>query len=167
MTDELPDQARRYIERWDMEPHPEGGYFCRSYESDLTLSGTDLPDRFSGERRAGSSILYLLTASEPSRFHRLSADEMWHFYEGDPVTIHMLSEAGHQTEKLGSPTDSTLTPQLMIPHNTWFGAEVETGYALVGCTVWPEFRFDDYREASASELRTSFPDHGKLIDRLT
>jgi predicted cupin superfamily sugar epimerase len=168
LNSDLPQQARDYIDRWGMESHPEGGYYNRVYESELTVPESALPDRFSDPRQAGSVIYYLLTENQPSRFHRLAADEMWHFYDGSPVTIHCLAEGdGYRRKRLGPPTDPSVDPQSLIPHGTWFAAEVPSDYALVGCTVWPEFRFDDYREGVASQLTETFPAHEELIDRLT
>ena len=44
------------VERWRLEPHPEGGYFRETYRSGLRT----VPDGWPGERALATAILYLL-----------------------------------------------------------------------------------------------------------
>ena len=77
--------AEEIIDRFSLEPHPEGGWFRRTYES------KELIESPNGFRPAGTSILYLLKKGEVSQLHRLDADETWYFHQGAPLHIHMFS----------------------------------------------------------------------------
>ncbi|MGB9361426.1 MAG: cupin domain-containing protein [Candidatus Sulfotelmatobacter sp.] len=41
------------------------------------------------------------------------------------------------------------------------------GFALVGCTVAPGFDFEDFEMAKREELVRAYPEHRKVIERLT
>ena len=56
------------IRRLALEPHVEGGYYRRVYESEVRL-----PEG----ARSASAIYYLLGAEECSRLHRVGRDELW------------------------------------------------------------------------------------------
>lgn len=160
------DKASELIQEHRLEPHPEGGYYRRTYESDVSVPAGDLPYHYNGSRKLGSSIIFLLPATETSRLHRLKGDEMWHFYSGTQLTLHVFdSDDGYQ--KLLLDNDSEGNPQQLIGGGKWFGATVETGYVLAGCTVWPEFQFEDFELADKERMIEQFPEHGDLITRLT
>lgn len=162
----MNDEARALIERYNLEPHPEGGYYRRTYESDVVCPAERLPDRFEESRRSGSAILYLLPGDEVSRFHRLPSDETWHFYEGGPIRLHVLTTEGdHRVHRLGREEDMDF--QVTISANQWFGAEPVSGYSFVGCTVSPEFRFEDLELANREQLLESYPEAEPVIRRLT
>ena len=52
---ELPD----WVQRLDLAPHPEGGWFRETWRSDLTLAESVLPPDYNGSRSAGTAILCL------------------------------------------------------------------------------------------------------------
>lgn len=164
----MHDRARELIDRLDLEAHPEGGYYRRTYESGETIPSDVLPAGYESPRRLGSSILFLLPAEEVSRLHRLRGDEMWHFYEGASLDIHVFGgEEGYRTLRLGSDLRAGEFPQHVVRGGHWFGATVPEEYALVGCTVWPEFRFEDFEMADRAELLRQYPDQQSVIERLT
>ncbi|MFB6356049.1 MAG: cupin domain-containing protein [bacterium] len=153
------ENYEHWVEKLELEPHPEGGYYKRTYTSDTKLQ--------SG-RACSSAIIYLLHSGEKSRLHRLGSDEMWHFYGGESLTIHQFCEKErYQRRTLGQKFKQNQTPQVLIPSGNWFGATVDTGFSLVGCTVTPSFHFDDFELADEDELKKKFPEHKKIIDRLT
>lgn len=163
----IDPQAQQLIEQYDLDPHPEGGYYRRIYESKLEVH-RPIPDGSGSETlRAGSSIYHLLPSDEVSKIHRLRSDEVWHFCHGHPITLHCFSEAKKPEKITLSKEASTDQFQYTVSAGTWFGATVEQGYALVGCTVFPEFRFEDFELADSSTLKRQFPDHHQLIDQLT
>lgn len=105
-----------------------------------------------------------------SRFHRIDADEMWHFYEGNALIVHMIDPNGNYSfKRIGNNPDKGDVFQAVVPAGCWFGAEVSGGgkYSLVGCTVAPGFEFSGFELANRDKLLNEFPDHTKVINRLT
>lgn len=160
----MDDVVEDLVGRLDLKPHPEGGYYQRTYESD-ELSGEGADGESS--RRMGSAILYLLPASEVSRLHRLDADELWCYHWGSPLTLHRLNDEGYRTDRLGPSLENGEHPQITIPAGEWFGATVEAGYTLVSCVVVPEFDFEHYELANADDLKEKFPNQTEIIETLT
>lgn len=163
----MRESYERLIERFDLEPHPEGGYYRRTYESEGKISANALPEEYESSRRVGSSILYLLPSTEVSRLHRLDGDEMWHFYRGSSLTLHVFGDEGYRTHRLGDDYEAGESPQYVVQGGNWFGATVAEGYAFVGCTVWPEFQFEDFEMADRTRLLEEYPEKKRVIERLT
>jgi uncharacterized protein len=112
----------------------------------------------------------MLEGGQYSAFHRIAADEMWHFYAGDPLIVYEIDEAGMLTEHLlgGNP----LVGQdhfCVIKGGNWFASRLaDLGeYAVVGCTVAPGFDFADFELATRKNLVTKFPQHRSLIESLS
>ena len=161
--------ASEIIQRLKLIPHPEGGFYRETYRSELFIEEGVFPE-FRGGRHCSTSIYYMLTSESFSSFHRIRQDEIWHFYTGDPVLIHMLTDTGSlQTLRLGNDLKNGALPQQMVPANTWFAAELEPelGFSLVGCTVAPGFDFKDFEMGRRDDLIQEFPDQAELIGRLT
>jgi len=167
----MPDRDAKYwIERLHLEAHPEGGYFRQAYRSDVIIAREALPMRFGGDRSASTGILFLLEEEDFSAFHRLHSDEMWHFYEGASLVVHVIDSAGaHSKIYLGRDAEKGQVYQAVVTAGSWFAAEVadRKSYALVGCTVAPGFDFEDFELATQLELASAYPEHRELIERLT
>lgn len=162
--------SQYWIRKLKLQKHPEGGYFSEVYRSGEEIKKEHLPARYSGARNHSTSIYFLLTNDEFSAFHRIKSDETWHFYSGQPVTIHMIDEKGsYATVKIGSNHDNEEVFQFTIPHSTWFAASVEEpdSYVLVGCTVAPGFHFDDFELGKREELVKMFPECKEMIRKFT
>jgi predicted cupin superfamily sugar epimerase len=147
--------AQEWIIELGLEPHPEGGWFRRTYTSELLVNET---------RPAMTSIYYLLEGGDFSALHRLTLDEQWHFYVGAPLTLHVLNPAGEYTQTRLGPAGPF---QTTVPAGHFFGATVESDYALVGCTVAPGFDYADFEMPSRQSLLQNYPRHMALIHRLT
>ncbi len=159
--------ANEWIEKLELLPHPEGGWFCEVYRSHEYIMQDALPERFGGARVFSTAIYFLLNAGEISRLHRIRQDEVWHFYDGDPLLLHQIDPEGTHTEQLVGNSGEAL-PLAVVPAGNFFGAEVSgNGYSLVGCTVAPGFDFADFEMPSRDELYQQFPQHGELIQKLT
>lgn len=162
--------AARWIAALGLVPHPEGGCFHESWRAPESVDATALPARFAGARHLGTAIYYLLGAGEHSQLHRLRADEVWHFYAGGPLHLHVLDPAGgYRRLDLGLDVAAGERPQWVVPHGSWFGAEPGPGaaYALVGCTVAPGFEYTDFELGGRAALLASHPGQRELIERLT
>ena len=157
------------IRHLELEPHPEGGYFREVYRSDERLPRHVLPERYHGDRVFATSIYFLLPGRQVSRLHRLCSDEVWHFYEGNGVRIHVFDDHDRYRElRLGADHTRSESYQVVVPGQTWFGAHLtdETSFALAGCTVAPGFEYSDFTMANAEALLSRFPDHQAVIRRL-
>lgn len=161
---------RTLIERLNLLPHPEGGYYRRNWQSQMTGVAKDATGKIvHAERSIGSSILYLLPSREVCAWHRIACDEMWHYYHGSSLRIHLLHNTGEHLEfVLGMNLAKGELPQYIIPRNTWFCAEVidEEAYSFCGCTLWPSFSYADFELAELHKLLDDFPAHKELISRI-
>ena len=165
-----PQGARYWIEKLKLEPHPEGGYFRQTYRSELVIPASILPPAFGGARAASTAIYFLLESKNFSALHRLRSDEMWHFYAGSALRVHVIDPGGeYNLISLGTDPNADHTPQAVVRAGCWFGSHVGDwkSWALVGCTVAPGFDFLDFELAKRADLRASFPQHGEIIRKLT
>ena len=164
------DNIDNIIDKLDLQPHPEGGYFKETYRSRLILSKKGIPPDFEGDRNACTAIYFLLTSDNFSAFHRIKQDEIWHFYSGSPISLHILTEDGnYEKQMIGSNLEKGEIPQFVVHGGDWFASEVEdpNSYALAGCTVSPGFDFADFEMASQESLIKLYPAHHKIISKLT
>ena len=163
--------ATYWIEKYNLLPHPEGGYYAETYRSSESVDKGALPERFTGNRSFSTGIYFLLGKENFSAFHRIKSDEMWHFYAGEGLDIFVIYPESGQLEiiKLGSNPDNGETFQAVVPAGTWFGSRPAAGsdYCLVGCTVAPGFDFEDFEMADREILTDLFPQHKKMIQELT
>jgi predicted cupin superfamily sugar epimerase len=141
----------------------EGGFFRQVYRSSDTL--TALPARYSGPRCASTSIYYLLKSGQCSRLHRLKSDEIWHFYAGSRLTLHIIEPGGRYTTSVLGPGAF----QIVARAGDWFGATVNDpdSYSLVGCTVAPGFDIADHEMGDRAALQREYPQHHAIIEKLT
>ena len=161
-----PDEIKSLLK---LEPHPvEGGFFRRTYTSALTM------ETERGTRAAGTAIYYLLEPGTFSEMHRLSSDEIFHFYLGEPVEMLQLHpDGGSAVFTLGQDLLNGQHMQLTVPAGVWQGTRLlddsKAGgkMALLGCTVTPGFEFADFELGKRAELTETFPQHAKLIKELT
>ena len=118
-------EAREWIDRLHLRKHPEGGYYRETYRSEERIAREHLPERFSGERAYSTAIYFLLERDDFSALHRLKQDEVWHFYEGAPLTVHVLSpDGGYSAIRLGRRLDAGELPQAVVKAGSFFGASV-------------------------------------------
>ncbi|MEM9341048.1 MAG: cupin domain-containing protein [Bacteroidota bacterium] len=157
-------------EKLALSPHPEGGFYKETYRSKETIDENCLPPAYTGSRDFATSIYFLLTSDSFSAFHKISQDEVWHFYEGSPVELHIISLDGkHKKQIIGPNISEGEVYQLVVPQNNWFASKVmePESYSLVGCTAAPGFDFADFTMAERNELTDQFPHHEKIITAFT
>lgn len=158
------------IHQLELKPHPEGGFYKEIYQSEDFVEESCLPEKFNAKRRFCTSIYYLLSAGDFSAFHRIKSDELWHYYAGGSIILHLLDvEKGYQKKILGNQLDSNGSFQVIVPANAWFAAELLEGdlFSLAGCTVSPGFDFNDFELADKTKLLLEFPGHTDLINRFS
>ena len=123
-------EADSLISKFNMISHPEGGYYAVNFKNDN-----------------GSQIYYLLKKNEKSHWHRLTKNEILHFYSGDPLEVFTSSDGvDYELFSLGLDDDYIYT----VKANTWFAMRSAGSYSLIGCTVAPAFDFNDFELAPAT-----------------
>lgn len=158
-------RAKELIQQFNLSKHPEGGYFREVYRSknNCTIGP-------SGDVKSWlTDIYFLLTGNDISRFHRVKHDEIWHFYEGDPLVlteIYPVSMEIH-TITIGQPGPS-LNYKHCVKGSTWQSAYTIGEYSFVGCTVGPGFEFVDFEMlANNNTIKTTilskYPELEKFI----
>ena len=166
-------QIHQLVDTYSLEPHPEGGFYKELYRSEQTISSAALHQAFEGDRNYCTSIYFLLTSANFSGFHRIKQDEVWHFYAGHPLTVHVIYANGlYEAHVVGFDLKKGLAPQLVVPAGAWFASSVnvsnaEDAYSFVGCTVAPGFDFRDFELANRDELIAAYPQHEEIITKLT
>jgi predicted cupin superfamily sugar epimerase len=132
-------QADRIIALLNLTPHPEGGHYRETFKD----GGPPPAGRDGGDRAASTAIYFLLKKDEVSRWHRIDAAEVWHFYLGAPLELKI----GRHTYVLGPNIDEAEAPQIVVPPGEWQSARSLGDYSLVGCTVAPGFDFAHFELA--------------------
>jgi predicted cupin superfamily sugar epimerase len=129
-------------EALDLEPHPEGGWYRRTWASPVPVT---LPD---GRVRPTATLIhFLLPAGESSAWHRVSSDEQWIAQQG-AVTLELAgagaSPDGPEARVVGLDLAAGELPQLLVPSGVWQRTVPSAHDALVSCMVSPGFDFDDF-----------------------
>jgi len=166
----MSPQAQKYIEKLQLKPHPEGGYYKEIYRAGEIILPENLPKRYKSSRNFSTSIYFLLEGNQVSNFHKLKSDEQWHCYDGSSIVLYVIGEDGNLSKiLLGRNIEKGESLQTVIKHNSWFAAELsdKTSFALIGCTVAPGFDFNDFELGKRDKLIDAFPQLRELIFRLT
>jgi predicted cupin superfamily sugar epimerase len=126
----------------DLQPHPEGGWYRRTWQSDERVTTRD------GRDRATATLIhFLLPAGESSAWHRVSSDEIWLAHTGT-VTLELGGNGPEPipsvAELLGVDIAAGEHPHLVVPAGVWQRTIPSDGDALVSCVVSPGFDFDDF-----------------------
>ncbi len=162
--------SEKLINKLRLIPHPEGGFFKEVYRSEEVLDSVALPKRYEGSRNFSTSIYYLLNSKDFSAFHKLLSDEIWHFYFGSSLVVHIFNRNDEYKKViLGTDFEKDETPQLVIKKGSIFAAEIKdkNSFSLIGCTVAPGFDFKDFELCQKEKLMENYPDFTELIKRLT
>lgn len=168
--EETPVHARaaHLIHALGLVPHPEGGYYGEVHRSELLVRPTD--DR--PERSALTTIYFLLTGAQVSLWHRVRSDEVWHFYEGDPLQLACADPAfASVTRVVLGPAGQRSLPVAVVAADHWQAARSTGAFTLVGCTVGPGFDFADFELLDASSALASsalerHPEIAEFLPRL-
>lgn len=124
-----------------LEPHPEGGYYRRTFTA---------PDSV-GDRPAVTLIYFFLPAGDTSAWHMVKSDEMWLWH--GPGALQL--QCGGNGEQPEAGEILVLGPQgacqILIPAGTWQRTLPGTSDVLVSCMVTPGFDFADFRLAVTSD----------------
>jgi hypothetical protein len=134
-------RAAHLVTSLGLVPHPEGGWFREIYRAGAEVRPAD----GRGPRPALTTIYFLLAGGQVSRWHRVASDEVWHYYEGDPIEIFTADAAFENvTRHELAPAGETGRPVHVVPPRVWQAARSTGAYTLVGCTVGPGFDLADF-----------------------
>ncbi|AIQ43359.1 cupin domain-containing protein [Paenibacillus sp. FSL R7-0297] len=138
------------VETLGLQPHVEGGWYKRLWNSSFEIPKETLGGSYSGPRASASSIYFLLHADETSDWHTVLSSEIWLYHSGSPIVLS-LGGSGEQPENvteviLGLDIAAGQQPQVVIPAGVWQAARpLGEEPVLVSCIVSPEFHFDDFK----------------------
>ncbi|MDI7862593.1 cupin domain-containing protein [Rhizobiaceae bacterium n13] len=128
---------KEIIKALDMKRHPEGGWYSETFRD---------PD--GGVRGHSTAIYYLLEHGERSHWHRVrDAAEVWHYYAGAPLALHLSDGRDVKRLTLGPNVLDGERPQAVVPANCWQSARSSGDFTLVGCTVAPGFQYISFEMA--------------------
>lgn len=154
----------------DLKPLPiEGGWFRETYRTQERIPAGLLIGK-NPQRALATAIYYLLAPDTISAMHRLSGDEVYHFYLGDPVELLMLGASGDSRRiLLGHDLEHGEVVQFVVPGRTWQGSRLLSGgsFALLGTTMSPGFSPEDFEPGHCGELVRLCPKQAELIKALT
>ena len=131
--------AAEVVQLLRLQPHPEYGHYRETFRDQLTVAGG---------RSASTAIYFLLRAGERSRWHRVDAAEVWHWYAGAPLQLRIADGSASTSVRLGSDLAIGERPQAVVPARAWQNAESLGSWTLVGCTVAPGFEFAGFELAA-------------------
>lgn len=161
----MSDRADELIRELGLAPHPEGSFYRELFRSRRMVRTDD----GRSERWAVTTIYYLMRGTDVNPWHRVASDEIWHWYEGAPMELHLLDPqlTRSRMEGLG-PVGEGQHPVRVVPAGCWQAVRCLGEYTLAGCTVAPGFEFSDFRlmrdmPELAARLPQAFPDLTKFL----
>lgn len=149
-------EVKQLIDRLELSPHPEGGWYRETWRSDVVLPRAALPGNYDGDRRALTSILFLLPGGTQSRWHRVLSEELWLHHRGDDLCLSISksnpdSSARDEVSRRIVGQGANADFQAVVPPGHWQEARAlpgPAGFVLVGCVVAPGFEFADFEMLS-------------------
>ena len=143
------------VQQLELQAHPEGGYYRETYRS------SELVNTQMHARSAVTAIYYLLEQGQHSAWHRVSSDEIWHFYQGDDLELICMSPdlSDIQHMRLGADQER----HAVIPAHYWQAARPLGNYSLMGCTVSPGFEFADFLLLREHPIRTKLAEDWQAL----
>lgn len=159
------------IEKFQLQPLPvEGGLFRRHYQAQELIPLHALPAHYTKPKLFGSAICYMHTSQTRSLLHKLKTDEIYHFYNGDPVALVLLSPDGeNDVVTLGQDYAAGHVPFFVVPRGVWQGSCLVPGgaWALMGATLAPAYDEEDFALGDRDTLSEQYPAAQEWIARLT
>lgn len=138
-----------------LAPHPEGGFYRETFRDAGPAPATAISAAMSGaatspsasDRAVSTAIFFLLPEGVLSRWHRVDAAEVWHWYAGAPLVLSVAAGEAVRDIALGVDLAAGQRPQAVVPPLAWQQARSLGAWTLVGCTVAPGFLFDRFEIA--------------------
>ncbi len=149
------------IDKYKLIPHPEGGYYSEFYRSKQPV----ISPAVNNNRKSVTHIYFLLLEGQVSFFHKVVHDEIWNFYEGNPIKLLKYNGLKVEEDIIGSGCENYVS---IVEGGVYQAAESTGAYSLVGCTVAPGFEFEDFsflrdQHELKEKFIKEFPDYMKFI----
>jgi predicted cupin superfamily sugar epimerase len=156
-------RLQEIISYFGMKPLPvEGTYFINTYISDAqTAEG--------GPAGTAGLGLYVSDPVSASTAHVLEFDEVWHFYEGDPIALYEFhSDGTARTITLGRDLAAGQVMQHTIKAGVIQAGEVKPGgdWSLFACTMSPGFTGTCFQGITKSQMRGKYAGYEEIIERI-
>ena len=156
-------EVKALIDHFKLTSLPiEGTLFTSTYRSQQEF----------GDGKPFGTAIIALYCDEPysvSLFHKLSADEIWHFYGGDPLRLVLLYPDGSSRDVImGNDPLCGQHVQFVIPAGVWQAGHMLAGgkYSLFGCTMAPGFTDDMFEGGTRDQLIDIYPQRAGDINML-
>ena len=140
----------------------EGGYFRRTYESDLHIRGDG------SSRKLLTSIYYMLTTDSPIGYlHRNKSDIIHYHHLGSSIKYIIVTPDGEMEEKILGPNIANgELPQLIVKGGYWKASQLCSGeYGLISEAVSPGFDYQDNEMASREVISLVNPELMSRLDQ--
>jgi hypothetical protein len=147
------NRVEEIIKALQLEKHCEGGYYHRTYCSNLQCKSV------SGKPRNTMSSIYYLVTSE-SKFSALAVNEsdlILYHHQGDPMKIIFFDPSSQAiySRVLGQDIEKRQTPQVVCPGGIWKAYDLMGGqYCLASEAVSPSFEYEDMKLITMEDLET-------------
>jgi predicted cupin superfamily sugar epimerase len=156
--------VKQIVESLDLEPHPEGGYFRRTYASKtIAPIGPNQSDR-----PTLTCIYYLLTHDSPIGHLHVNRSDIVHFFQGgSPINYTLVSPQGElETVILGTDIAAGQKLQFTVPGGWWKASQLIKGdYGLISEAVSPGFAFEDMAFVTEDDIVSRFPELNNRLNR--
>ena len=128
--------ARDIIDKLNLQPHPEGGWYRETWRGAPLTNG----------RETATAIHFLLEAGQHSHWHKVDAAEVWAWHAGDPLVLARAPDAATPASQivLGGDVLAWQHPHAVVEPDHWQAAWPQPGdhgFTLISCVVAPAFRF--------------------------
>ena len=134
---------QKIIDILGLTEHKEGGYFVRTYESDLKVKFNEAES----ERHSLTSIYYLLTDDSPvGCLHKNRSDIVHYYHTGGAIKYSILHPDGRLEETImGDKLEQGQVLQLFVKGGCWKASQlIEGEYGLISEAVTPGFEYQDH-----------------------
>ena len=140
------------IAELNLEPlEPEGGWWSQSH---IDANGT--------------GIHYLLTQDQCSLLHQLPGPEIYFYQLGAPLDLLVLHPDGASERVLiGPDLQAGHHLQFVVPGGCFQGSSSTGEWTLVGTSMAPPFRMEDYVPGQRQDLVERYPEVADRIRELT
>lgn len=159
---DIHPKVQKLIEQFQFDTLPiEGTLYKSTYVASQKLENGPIGTAMIG--------MYSHSPKSISTFHRLTLDEVWHFYGGDPLILHLLHEDGtYEKVIMGKDVLQGQRVQFVVPAQVWQAGETvpEGDYSLFGCTLAPGFTGTCFEGGKVEELLKAYPAQAEIIERL-
>ena len=156
--------VEQIVDSLGLVPHPEGGYFRRTYASRILAPIG--PEQ--SHRPTLTCIYYLLTRDSPIGHLHVNRSDIVHFFQGGgPIQYTLVSPKGElENVTLGSSVESGHQLQLTVYGGWWKASQLIDGeYGLISEAVSPGFAYEDMGFVSKLDIESRDPALTEKLNR--